>query len=161
MKSIKIWVSLFLVSFLIIGCAVVPQNVANKNVAPDSSVPDSYKTKYVGGILGYITEDNKVYYTEDLKPHQKIGAIKFIIITSNKRDEYNNNIDLYKVLLFQAKTYKIEKDSGISSFIDKDKNSVWKIDAEHSKYFMLMAQWRRNHVSPDSTWDKIKDKVFE
>lgn len=136
----KLFAAFCLSSILFIGCSTItPDKVTDNTASFDATTPASYDNLN-SGIIGF-TEDGSG------------------IITSFGVERYNNLIKLYKIRFKAFKGVDLKENDGISNYVDKQGNVLFKIDAQHFVYFGVLNSWRKDGVEPDSIWDKAKQLV--
>lgn len=146
MNSVSKAFLLCLVVIVLAGCGTItPNHVKPKTPAADSSTP-----------IHYIIEN-------DGKDEFNNGFLKFIdhkvLITQNKRADYNNNIESYK-LQFKAKTgVTLTPDAGIEPYTDEWGNPLFLINKQYCGYLKELERMRLDETPVDSLWLKLKDKV--
>lgn len=139
-KTLKLFASFCLSSLLLIGCATVTPDKVNDNTASfDSTTPVNYDNLN-SGIIGF-TEDGSG------------------IITTFGVERYNNLIEQYKIRFKEFKGVQLKKNDGISNYVDKYGNVLYKIDSQHFVYYGVLNSWRKDGVESDSLWDKAKELV--
>jgi len=128
------------------GCGTVtPDHVKPKIPKADSSTP-----------IHYIIENNG-------KDEFNNGFLDFVnhkvLITQNKRSEYNTNIESYR-LQFKAKTgVELKADDGVEPYTDEWGNPLFLINKQYCGYLKELERMRTNETPVDSLWLKLKDKV--
>lgn len=136
----KLFVSFCLSSFLFVGCATITPNKVNDNTASfDSSTPVNYDNLN-SGIIGFTEEGSG-------------------IITTFGVERYNNLIEQYKIRFKEFKGVNLKKNDGISNYVDKHGNVLYKIDAQHFVYYGVLNSWLKDGIESDSLWDKAKNLV--
>ena len=133
-KTSKIaWVNIALIGVILAGCSIIPKNIHDTQLAPDSSTPSNYSI-YNNGIL-YTVLNQK-------------NEVLAVVITSHKRDEFNQLIEKYHERFLKMRNVKLEKDAGIKPIKDQYGNDVFSIDAEHFKFLVIMKTWGRGNIQP-------------
>ena len=140
-KHLKKAITVLLFGILISGCAVTQKHIDDRQASPDSSTPTQYSSIYNGGILGYVLKDNRAVY---IPITGRVGEIRAIIITQNKRAQWNNLIDKYKNRAQSELAVTLTKDSFILPYTDQFGNSVYVLQAEGAKYFKTLRSWQRS-----------------
>lgn len=136
----KHFVSFYLSSFLLVGCATITPDKVNDNTASfDSSTPVNYDNLN-SGIIGFTDEGSG-------------------IITTFGINRYNNLIEQYKIRFKEFKGVDLKQNDGISNYVDKHGNVLYKIDAQHFVYYGVLNSWRKDGVESDSLWDKTKNLI--
>ena len=136
----KLFVSFCLSSFLLVGCATItPNKVEDGTASFDSTTPVNYDNLN-SGIIGF-TEDSSG------------------IITTFGVERYNTLIEQYKIRFREYNGVKLMKNDGISNYVDKHGNILYKIDPQLLVYYGVLNSWRKDGVDSDSFWDKAKDLV--
>ena len=136
----KQFASFCLSSFLLVGCATItPDKVEDGTASFDSTTPVNYDNLN-SGILGF-TEDGSG------------------IITTFGVERYNNLIEQYKIRFKEFKGVELKKNDGISNYVDKHGNVLYKIDPQPFVYYGVLNSWRKDGVDSDSLWDKAKELV--
>lgn len=136
----RLFASFFLSSLLLVGCATVtPDKVKDNTASYDSSTPVNYDNLN-SGIIGFTADGSG-------------------ILTPFGVQRYNNLIKDYRIRFKVNKGVELKENDGISEYVDKNKNVLSKIDAQHFVYFGILNSWRKDGVEPDSLWDKAKDLV--
>jgi hypothetical protein len=137
---LKLFASFCLSSLLLTSCATItPDKVSDNTESFDSTTPVNYDNLN-SGIIGF-TEDSSG------------------ILTPFGVERYNNLIEQYKIRFKEYKGVDLKKNDGISNYVDKHGNVLFKIDAQHFVYFGVLNSWRKDGVESDSLWDKAKNLV--
>lgn len=125
---------------MFVGCATITPNKVNDNTASfDSSTPVNYDNLN-SGIIGFTEEGSG-------------------IITTFGVERYNNLIEQYKIRFKEFKGVNLKKNDGISNYVDKHGNVLYKIDAQHFVYYGVLNSWLKDGIESDSLWDKAKNLV--
>lgn len=136
----KLFAVFCLSSILFTGCSTVtPDKVTDNTASFDATTPANYDNLN-SGIIGF-TDDGSG------------------IITSFGVERYNNLIKLYKIRFKTFKGVDLKENDGVSNYVDKQGNVLFKIDSQHFVYFGILNSWRKDGVVPDSIWDKAKELV--
>lgn len=137
MKSFAVYC---LSSLLLVGCATVTPDKAVDNTASfDSTTPQQYDPQN-SGIIGFAIDGKG-------------------ILTSNGVERYNSLIEDYRLQLREAKGVLLNKNAGITEFLDRHGNLLFYIDHQHLVYFGILNGWRRDGKDVDGIWDKAKNLV--
>jgi hypothetical protein len=137
---LKLFVSFCLSSFLLASCATItPDKVEDSTASFDSTTPVNYDNLN-SGIIGF-TEDGS------------------LIITTFGVERYNSLIEQYKLRFKEFKGVELKKNDGISNYVDKHSNVLYKIDPQHFVYYGVLNSWRKDGIESDSLWDKAKNFV--
>ena len=120
----------FCFSVLNQGCTIIPKKTKDNIAAFDNSSPPQYPNKQNGGFLGFNTDGKG-------------------ILTINAHIKYNNLIDLYKNTFYKEKGVKLEKEAGITPFVDNFGNNLYLIDEQYLTYFVVLNQWLKSGKQKD------------
>jgi hypothetical protein len=140
MKTFEKWTLTLLAATWVCSCSTVtPNKVQSHSFAPDASTPVQYE-RFNNGFIGYTAKGDG-------------------IITPHKRDEYNNLIGQYRLRVKTELGRVIAVDDGIQPYKDAANNDLFTIDAERLRIFMVLVQWKRDKVEPDTLTDKALNAI--
>lgn len=143
MKRATALIEVFVLGILLCSCKTVsPDHVQGKRASYDASTPKQY-SPYNSGFIEYRT----------------ISSARFGVITPNKRTEYNNLIDDYKIRFRSEEKVSISNNYGITAWDDRFGNHLFLINGTALGYFIILKQYDRDGLEPDSLWDKAKQLV--
>lgn len=109
---------------LIVGCTIVPTIINDKSPSFDSSTPKQYSDKN-SGFIGF--DDNGDG-----------------ILTLNAVNKYNNLIEIYGPTYKKERGISLNKNDGISDFVDIYGNNLFKIQKQYLSYFIELNQWQKS-----------------
>jgi hypothetical protein len=123
-----------------VGCATVtPDKVVDNTASYDASTPTGYDNLN-SGIIGFTAEG-------------------YGILTPFGVERYNKLIELYKIQFKFAKGVELVENEGITEYLDKNGNLLYKIDQQHLVYYGILNSWRRDGKDSDGFWDKAKNLI--
>jgi hypothetical protein len=129
MRTLKLFVSVCLVS-LAVGCGTVtPDHAERTEASYDASTPSQYDP-YNSGVLYPIVD--------------REGDVIAVAITPLERDRYNDLIKVYRNRFKETAKVTLDADDGISDTVDEYGNKLFLIDVTHLGYLESLEQYARD-----------------